>query len=226
MPLLCPANLWENSLPTELLGVWGGSLWYDSLMDELLFQQKYWLNSYPPFCGSVLPPSCFPSHPIKIVFGLGINKKKKKKGFFNWDNFPHSVQLQQTWAGTTEWAEVRGKGQTMNKLSFLIERSAHQITALCFFFLLLKLFSFLQIAWNVWRQKEGTALQAGEQEKEKRCIKAFYLANQESRHLSAVVYFWGWEQWSGIPCPLLRTQGREKFTLSKKINVLIKIMVW
>lgn len=134
MPLLCPANLWENSLPTELLGVWGGSLWYDSLMDELLFQQKYWLNSYPPFCGSVLPPSCFPSHPIKIVFGLGINKKKKKKGLFNWDNFPHSVQLQQTWAGTTEWAEVRGKGQTMNKLSFLIERSAHQITALCFFF--------------------------------------------------------------------------------------------
>lgn len=72
----------------------------------------------------------------------------------------------------TEWAGVRGKGRTMNKLSFLEEASVHQITALNFFFFLLELFSFLQVAPCVWGQKrEGRILQAGEQEKKRGAFK-------------------------------------------------------
>lgn len=63
----------------------------------------------------------------------------------------------------------------MNKLSFLEEASVHQITALIFFFPLLELFSFLQVAPGIWGQKKKRGkdfLQAGEQEKKRGAFKA------------------------------------------------------
>lgn len=88
----------------------------------------------------------------------------------------------------TEWAGVRGKGQTMNKLSFLEEVSVHQITALIFFFLL-ELFSFLKVAPSIWGQKrEGRTLQAGEQEKKRGAFKTL-LGKAAKQPLNEVACF-------------------------------------
>lgn len=88
----------------------------------------------------------------------------------------------------TEWAGVRGKGQTMNKLSLLEEVSVHQITALIFFFFLLELFSFLKVAPSTWRQKrEGRTLQAGEQEKKRGALKT--IAKAAKQPLNEVACF-------------------------------------
>lgn len=148
---------------------------------------------------SLLAPS--PVVLLQLLAGLRIKqtkqntqkhppKPKQKKGVFKWHNFPLSVQLQQTWAGRTEWAGVRGKGQGMNKFSFLEEPSAHQITALIF------LFSssvgavrfFASSSQRMGTKREGRTLQAGEQQKKRGAFKTL-LGKAAKQPLNEVASF-------------------------------------
>lgn len=182
---------------------------------------------------AALPPSCFPSCVITTAADLRIKQTKqntqkhppkpnREKGVVKWHNFPLSVQLQQTWAGRTEWAGVRGKGQAMYKLSFLEEASAHQITALIFSFSpSVGAVSFLQVTPGVWGQKrEGRTLQAGKQQKKRGAFKTL-LGKAAKQPLNGVASFWGRKgTTSGIPSPLPCAQTRWKFAMSSKINIL------